>query len=107
LGLQERDHPSAARAVDAEISIERHHGAPIVQLGHPDEAGVGQRCRSVTILGLNPRDRTGFSSEVETDLQDPSSDEFNYYASELSGPPHEVIGFRQHRPASQQRWLQS
>jgi hypothetical protein len=101
LGLQERDHPSAARAVDAEISIERHHGAPIVQLCHPDQAGVGQRCRPVTILGLNPRDRTGFSSEIETDLQDASSHELNYYASGLSGPPHEVIGFRQHRPTSQ------
>jgi hypothetical protein len=72
-----------------------------VQFGHPDQGGVGQRCWSVTILGLNPRDRTGFSSEVETDLQDASSHEFNYYASGLSGPAHEVIGFRQHRPTSQ------
>jgi hypothetical protein len=43
----------------------------------------------------------GFSSEVQTDLQDASSHQLDYYPSGLPGAPHEMTGFRQHRPTSQ------
>jgi hypothetical protein len=40
--MNELERNSAMFAIDCEIRIERQHGVPLVDLGHPHDAGVGE-----------------------------------------------------------------
>ena len=48
--MDERQGRSAAFAVDGEVGVERQGGVAVVEFGHADEAGVGQRHRRVAVF---------------------------------------------------------
>ena len=48
--INEREWVTATFAIDREIGIERQHGVSLVDLGHPHDARIGERHRSVAIF---------------------------------------------------------
>ena len=46
-GMNQRKRHAAVFAVDRKIRIERKHVVPVVDFGHADDAGIGQRHRII------------------------------------------------------------
>ena len=73
---QKRNNPPAVAAVNRKIMVNRHDATAIVQFGHANQAGVGERGGTVTIFRLNGGDCVRFFSQSDADSQHTAVDQW-------------------------------
>ena len=90
-------------AVDAEIAVERHHGAARVLFCHAHQAGVRQRHGHGRVSVHQGADGTGFRIQTKRYLQHAAFEQLQHSPGRAGQAPQQEAGLGEHRLAGHQR----
>jgi hypothetical protein len=97
------DHLPAVLAIGPKVAVGREHNRVLNLLCHPDQTGVGEGHRQVSVFVNQLPQSLALGQDIEFDRQKTAAEQFKKTTWAVVQPGDEIKSFRQHRLAGE-KW---